>query len=109
MGWVQARVTNTSRHLVTAVEVFASGDVPEATAFPAATAHSINLTTLPDRPEPADAALWTLRDGQQIDLGECGPVAMGLCVKHGMRAFLIRSGDKDWGVLYGATLAYACM
>ena len=107
---VQARVTNTSRHLATAVEVYANGNTVKPTdpgaPFPAATAHSVNLATL---------ASWTMcpwhkldcsriAAGQQSQVIDCGPdgASSALEATAGMRAFLIRSGDKDWGLLYGA-------
>lgn len=115
---MQARVTNTSKHLATAVEVFAAGADP-STGLPAATAHSVNLATLPQRSSrskkvPESRPAVTEPGRQVFDCGRCehgqGPggaldTVVGLEVDHAERAFLIRSGNKDWGVLYGALCA----
>ena len=99
---LQARVTNTSRHLATAVEVFAH----DTSTFPAATAHSVNLTTLPESLRMPDDAVFNVKDSCAMNCAECRSVSIGLTAAAGMRAFLIRSGDKDWGLLYGAAPAF---
>ena len=96
---MQARITNSLKHLATAVEVFAprmKGTGHDTSSFPAATGHLINLSqirmvrnTIPGNPQS------THRFGPNDRVGT-------LNVDNAERAFLVRSGDKDWGVLYGA-------
>ena len=100
---MQARITNSLKHLATAVEVFApcmytTGH--DRRSFPAATGHVVNFSqirmvrnTNPDNPQS------TPRFRKHDRVGT-------LNVDNAERAFLIRSGDKDWGVLYGAAHRY---
>ena len=87
-------MTNTSRHLATVIEVFATQattgaacNVPEATGgtsrpLPCVTAHSLNLQQLPHH------------------MHVVGRVPC-LHPERAQRAFLIRSGGTDWAVLTG--------
>eukprot|EP00892_Ulva_mutabilis_P007882 jgi/Ulvmu1/5466/UM023_0002.1 len=84
-----AKVTNSLKHLTSVVEVFAPG-----ADFPAATAHTVNLSTLRAREgdEGPGRAHRRCKGGDKVG---------DLSVERAERAFLIRSGDNDWGVLYG--------
>eukprot|EP00892_Ulva_mutabilis_P001219 jgi/Ulvmu1/11098/UM070_0013.1 len=83
---MKVKITNTLKHLATAVEVTAppsavsGGSNPQA---PAATARSINLAELPRQ-------------------GSVSAGVPALDVGKAERAFLLRSGDRDWGILIGA-------
>eukprot|EP00892_Ulva_mutabilis_P007881 jgi/Ulvmu1/5465/UM023_0001.1 len=89
---MMARITNSVKHLVSVVEVFAGGD-GGMHSTPAATAHTINLAQLPAHPKRMcqNEIAW------RRDVGPAGALRSHMAE----RAFLIRSGDKDWGVLYG--------
>lgn len=105
---MQVKITSSTKHLAMVVEVFpaaadASGSVIPSVAShtfdglaagtcatPAATAHSVNLDHLP----------------AAADLG--GAPAVALDPTAAERAFVLRSGDEDWGIVIGACCAACC-
>lgn len=103
---LQVKVTSSTKHLATVVEVFAMAPDPSSSVAsgatgatiagicrtPTATAHSVNLEQLPAPAALRHAAL----------------AAVALDAAAAERALVVRSGDEDWAVLIGVPRAACC-
>lgn len=103
---MQVKVTNTSRHLATAIEVFASQTTAPGPGAPDAPAHSISQP----QPQPQRLPCVTANSLNLQQLPHRCHVALGPSLEpaRAQRAFLIRSGDADWAVLTGTLSFFLC-